>query len=104
MLWVIDYLCLATILLSALAVVHLRNLNAAVMGLSAVGTTLTVLFVVLGAPDDAHSEVVVGAIALPTLYLVAIGKARAAIAEGEEEPLGESEKTGARDGTGEPGS
>ena len=37
---------------------------------------LSLLFVVLGAPDDAHSEVVVGAIALPVLYLVAIGKSR----------------------------
>jgi uncharacterized MnhB-related membrane protein len=101
MFWVIDYLCLAIVVLSALAVVHLRNLNGAVMGLSAVGTTLTVLFVVLGAPDDAHSEVVVGAIALPTLYLVAIGKARAAIAAGEEEALGESEQPPAGDTAGE---
>ena len=42
----------------------------------AVAVALSVLFVVLGAPDVAHSEVVVGAIALPVLYLVAIGKAR----------------------------
>ncbi|MDQ6649493.1 MAG: DUF4040 domain-containing protein, partial [Actinomycetota bacterium] len=47
-----------------------------VMALSALGTLLSVLFVVLGAPDDAHSEVVVGAIALPILYLVTIGKTR----------------------------
>ncbi len=37
---------------------------------------MTLLFVVLGAPDMAHSEVVVGAIALPVLYLIAIGKVR----------------------------
>ena len=52
------------------------NLNGAVMALSALGTVLSLLFVVLGAPDDAHSEVVVGAIALPVLYLIAIGKTR----------------------------
>jgi uncharacterized MnhB-related membrane protein len=57
------------------------------MALSAVGTILSLLVVVLGAPDDAHSEVVVGAIALPALYLIAIGKTRADVADRGE--LGE---------------
>jgi len=74
--WLLDYLSLALIVGCALMVVRMRNLNGAVMALSGVGTLLSVLFVVLGAPDDAHSEVVVGAIALPALYLIAIGKAR----------------------------
>jgi energy-converting hydrogenase B subunit D len=74
--WALDYLCLGLIVGAALLVVRLPNLNAAVMALSALGTTLSLLFVVLGAPDVAHSEVVVGAIALPALYLIAIGKAR----------------------------
>ena len=86
--WVLDYLLIALALASAVLVVRLRNLNGAVMALSAVGTMLSVLFVVLGAPDVAHSEVVVGAIALPVLYLVAIGKARTAI---DEPDLGEAE-------------
>lgn len=77
--WVLDYLILAVVLAAAVLVIRLRNLNGAVMALSAVGTMLSLLFVVLGAPDVAHSEVVVGAIALPVLYLVAIGKTRAAI-------------------------
>jgi len=76
MFWALDYVCLALILASALIVVALPNLSGAVMALSAVGTVLSVLFVILGAPDDAHSEVVVGAIALPVLYLIAIGKSR----------------------------
>lgn len=74
--WALDYLCLGLIVGAALLVVRLPNLNAAVMALSALGTILSLLFVVLGAPDVAHSEVVVGAIALPALYLIAIGKAR----------------------------
>jgi energy-converting hydrogenase B subunit D len=86
--WVLDYLLIALALASAVLVVRLRNLNGAVMALSAVGTVLSVLFVVLGAPDVAHSEVVVGAIALPVLYLVAIGKARTVI---DEPDLGETE-------------
>jgi uncharacterized MnhB-related membrane protein len=74
--WALDYLTLACILAAAFLVVRLRNLNGAVMALSGVGTLLSLLFVVLGAPDDAHSEVVVGAIALPALYLIAIAKVR----------------------------
>lgn len=85
--WLLDYLCLAGVIGAALLVVRLRNLNGAVMALSAVGTVLSLLFVVLGAPDDAHSEVVVGAIALPTLYLIAIGKTRTDVADRGE--LGE---------------
>jgi uncharacterized MnhB-related membrane protein len=87
--WALDYICLAGILAAAFMVLRLRNLNGAVMALSAVGTVLSLLFVVLGAPDDAHSEVVVGAIALPVLYLVAIGKSRTDVPErgdlGEED-------------------
>jgi energy-converting hydrogenase B subunit D len=75
--WALDYLCLAAILAAAVLVLKLPNLSSAVVALSAMGMVLSLLFVVLGAPDDAHSEVVVGAIALPVLYLVAIGKARA---------------------------
>ncbi len=74
--WVLDDLCLALVLAAAVIVIRSRNLNGAVMALSAVGTVLSLLFVVLGAPDDALSEVVVGTIALPTLYLIAIGKSR----------------------------
>ena len=90
--WVLDVLCLAWILCGAVLVVVLRNLVGAVMALSMMGTAMTLLFVVLGAPDVAHAEVVVGAIALPVLYLVAIGKARTVT---DEPGLGE---TGAEDG------
>jgi energy-converting hydrogenase B subunit D len=90
--WVLDYLCLAAILAAAVLVVRLRNLNGAVISLSAVGTVLSLLFVVLGAPDDAHSEVVVGAIALPALYLIAIGKTRTDVSDTGE--LGEDRERG----------
>lgn len=90
--WLLDYLCLAAILAAGVLVVRLRNLNGAVAALSAVGTVLTLLFVVLGAPDDAHSEVVVGAIALPVLYLIAIGKTRTDVTDRGE--LGEEEDSG----------
>lgn len=90
MFWAVDYLCLAIVIASAVLVIHLRNLNAAVVALSALGTVLALLFVVLGAPDDAHSEVVVGAIALPTLYLVAIAKIRTAVGARDMDEEGET--------------
>ena len=88
--WAIDFLCLAGLLACAVLVVWLDNLNSAVMALSAVGVLLTILFVVLGAPDVAHSEVVVGAIALPVLYLIAIGKSRASVPDSGQ--LGEQDE------------
>ena len=88
--WVLDYACLAAVIAAAVLVLRLGNLNGAVMALSALGTVLTVLFVVLGAPDVAHSEVVVGAIALPVLYLIAIGKTRTDVPDAGE--LGEPEQ------------
>jgi energy-converting hydrogenase B subunit D len=85
--WALDVLCLAAVLVAAVLVVTLQNLNASVMALSAVGTVLALLFVVLDAPDVAHSQVVVGAIALPVLYLLAIGKTRLVAEDASE--LGE---------------
>jgi uncharacterized MnhB-related membrane protein len=84
LLWALDYLIIALLLAAAVLVIKLRNLNGAVMALSAVGTMLSVLFIVLGAPDVAHAEVVVGAIALPVLYLVAIGKSRTEVTDQQE--------------------
>ncbi len=86
--WVLDYLCLAVILTSAALTVLLRNLNGGIMAMSAMGTVLALLFVVLGAPDVAQAEIVVGAIALPVLYLIAIGKIRTVIRD--EGELGEN--------------
>jgi energy-converting hydrogenase B subunit D len=88
MFWVLDYTCLALILAAAVLVVRLRNLVGAAMALSALGTVLALLFVALGAPDVAHAQVAVGTIALPVLYLVAIGKTRAVV---DDEDLGGEE-------------
>lgn len=93
--WALDFSTLAFIAASALLVVRLRNLNGAVMALSALGTMLSLLFVILGAPDDAHSEVVVGAIAMPALYLIAIAKVRTDVYDrGELREEGQSDDDG----------
>jgi uncharacterized MnhB-related membrane protein len=82
--WIIDLLCLAVILASALLVVWLPNRVGSVIALSAMGTALSLLFVVLGAPDVAHAEVVVGSIAVPVLYLIAISKLRTEVHQQDE--------------------
>lgn len=94
--WIVDYLCLLLVLACALLVMVMRSLSAAVMALSAMGTIQGVLFTVLAAPDVALAEVVVGAIATPVLYLIAIGKIRTDvvdrgdIGEGADHPEGGS--------------
>ena len=90
MFWALDYVCLALIVAAARD--RRRAAEPERRGDGAVGARarcMSVLFVVLGAPDDAHSEVVVGAIALPVLYLVAIGKSRGDVPDRGE--LGEYE-------------
>jgi uncharacterized MnhB-related membrane protein len=99
MFWAIDYACLALVVSAAVLVIRLRNLNGSVMALSAMGTVLALLFVVLGAPDDAHAQIVVGSIALPTLYLIAIFKIRTEITN--ELELGEQGDTDAQADTGQ---
>jgi uncharacterized MnhB-related membrane protein len=100
--WVLDYVVLALILGSGVLVVRIANLPGATMALSAVGTFLSLLFVVLGAPDDAHSEVVVGAIALPVLFLTAIAKVRAVVTDkGEMREEGENGGDAEGEGSGE---
>lgn len=94
--WLVDYLCLALVLACAGLVVFLRNLGGSVMALSATGTVLGALFVVLAAPDVALAQVVVGAIAIPVLYLIAIGKIRTDVADRGE--LGESTDGNSGDG------
>jgi uncharacterized MnhB-related membrane protein len=76
MLWTLDLLCLTGVLVSGVLVIVFTDPLPAVMALSAMGTILGTLFVVLAAPDVALAEVVVGAIATPLLYLIALGKIR----------------------------
>ena len=77
--WALDLLCLAAILTAAVLTVLLRNLAGSVMALSALGTVLSLLFVILAAPDVALAEIIVGSVAMPVLYLVALGKLRTVV-------------------------
>ncbi|MBB2891498.1 hydrogenase subunit MbhD domain-containing protein [Flexivirga oryzae] len=87
MFWALDYLCLLAIVVTAALTVLLRNLAASVLALSTMGVVLTASFVVLAAPDVALAEIVVGTVAMPVLYFVALGKLRTVIRENAD--LGE---------------
>ncbi len=100
--WLIDIIVLGVIVVAAGCVTFMSNLNGSVMALSALGIGLTTIFVVLAAPDVAHSEAVVGAVVLPLLYLLAIGKIRASAGaledlsetgDGERAPSGHERST-----------
>lgn len=95
-LWAVDYLCLALVIGCAVLVVFLRSITGSVMALSAMGTVLGALFVVMAAPDVALATVAVGAIAQPVLYLIAVAKIRTDVFDRGE--LGEAlDDGGARD-------
>lgn len=90
--WVLDVLCLAAILAAGVLTVLLRNLNGSVMALSAMGTVLALLFIILAAPDVALAEIIVGTVAMPVLYLIAIGKLRTVVRDrGELGDVGTTE-------------
>jgi uncharacterized MnhB-related membrane protein len=58
------------------AVVAARDPRKQVFALSANGLVLTALFLALQAPDVALSELAVGVVAVPLLFLVALGATR----------------------------
>ena len=96
--WALDFACLLLVLICAVLVIVSPSLPTAVMALSAMSTILGVLFTVLAAPDVALAEVVVGAIATPVLYLMAIGKTRTDVVDrgdiGEQNDDGGSRSRG----------
>lgn len=57
-------------------VVFTREPRRQVLALAANGLVLTLLFIVLQAPDVAFSELAVGTVALPLLFLVALTSIR----------------------------
>ena len=65
-------LCLAMVAAGGTAVVLTRDPRRQVLVLSLYGGMLTVLFMVLQAPDVAFSELAIGTAALPMMLLVAL--------------------------------
>lgn len=67
---------LALVALGAWAVVVAREPTRQAVVVSLYGLTLGILFLAFQAPDVALSNIVIGAVALPTMILLAIAKTR----------------------------
>ena len=67
---------IALVALAGTAVVLARDLRRQVLANGVFGLALTLLFVVLQAPDVALSMLVVGSIAYPIVVLIAIARVR----------------------------
>jgi energy-converting hydrogenase B subunit D len=75
---------------SGTAVVLVRDPSRQIFVIAGNGLVLTILFTALQAPDVALSELAVGAVAVPLLFLVALMAVKAGKAEGVAE--GDSER------------
>jgi energy-converting hydrogenase B subunit D len=64
------------LLITAVLVVRVRRVFDAVIASSAVGVFLTLLFLLMQAPDVALSEAAVGAVAVPMVLLISLAKIR----------------------------
>lgn len=56
------------------AVVLTRNTTSQVIGLSFYGLLLALMFFIFAAPDVALSQITIGAVALPLMFMLAIAK------------------------------
>jgi len=56
------------------AVVVTRNTTSQVIGLSFYGLLLALMFFIFAAPDVALSQITVGAVALPLMFMLALAK------------------------------
>lgn len=89
---ILEAVCYGLVAAGGTAVVLTRDPRRQAVMLSLFGMSLTLLFLVLQAPDVALSEVTVGAAALPLMILVAIAnirEPRATAVEREGAPQGE---------------
>lgn len=73
---ILQVVALVLVAAGAVLVVRTRDRVRLVLVLSVYGLLLTILFFTFQAPDVALSELTVGAIALPLIFLLAIAKVR----------------------------
>lgn len=69
---------------SAVLVVWTRGLVNAIIASAATGTFLTLLFLLMEAPDVALSEAAVGAVAVPMVMLISLAKIRSLLDDPSE--------------------
>lgn len=67
---------LVFVAIAGTAVVLTRDIRNQVIGLSYYGLLLALMFFLFQAPDVALSQIVIGAVALPLMFMLAIAKIR----------------------------
>jgi uncharacterized MnhB-related membrane protein len=67
---------LAFVAIAGTAVVLTRDMRNQVIGLGFYGLMLALMFFLFQAPDVALSQIVIGAVALPLMFMLAIAKIR----------------------------
>ncbi|MGI9103208.1 MAG: DUF4040 domain-containing protein [Terriglobales bacterium] len=67
---------LVMVAVAATAVVLTRDPASQIVGLSFYGLLLTLMFFLYQAPDVALSQIVIGAVALPLMFMLALAKIR----------------------------
>jgi uncharacterized MnhB-related membrane protein len=74
MMEVIQIAILAFVAATGTAVVLTRNTTSQVIGLSFYGLLLALMFFIFAAPDVALSQITIGAVALPLMFMLALAK------------------------------
>jgi energy-converting hydrogenase B subunit D len=80
----LNLLLIIGLLGSALLTVRVKGVLNAVIAFSATGTFLTLLFLLMQAPDVALSEAAVGAVATPMVLLIALAKIKGLLDDPKE--------------------
>lgn len=76
MMLLIQIAILAFVAIAGAAVVFTRDNMSQVIGLSFYGLLLALMFFIFQAPDVALSQITIGAVALPLMFMLAIAKIR----------------------------
>lgn len=76
MLAIIQVAILVFVAVAGTAVVLTRNPVSQVIGLSFYGLVLAIMFFIFQAPDVALSQITIGAVALPLMFMLALAKIR----------------------------
>jgi len=76
MMELIQIAILAFVAVTGTAVVFTRQATSQVIGLSFYGCILALMFFIFQAPDVAFSQITIGAVALPLMFMLALAKIR----------------------------
>lgn len=94
---VIQIAILIFVAIAGTAVVLTRDPTSQVVGLSFYGLLLSLMFFIFQAPDVALSQIVIGAVALPLMFMLALTRVRRNTEEREARTKKQQHRRGARE-------